>query len=161
MLTAFYFVRRWLLAILWDSVHSVCRKYKVGCVFQMIISSEFRTRQYRDDDHREDAPLFIYRILHYHWVVVERTRPQTTIPSLIWEWPMLRRPQTWGSGFSFISIKSEAFALFFIFLRILPSFFLETKRYSNQIGWSNFHLILNSFHGDWILYCRFWFYRIL
>ena len=25
-------------------------------IFQMVISSEFRMGQYRDDDHREDAP---------------------------------------------------------------------------------------------------------
>ena len=28
---------------------------KVGCVFPMVIGSEFRMRQYRDDDHRDDA----------------------------------------------------------------------------------------------------------
>ena len=33
---------------------------KVGCVFTMIIWSEFRMRKYRDGDHREDAPHFIY-----------------------------------------------------------------------------------------------------
>ena len=31
---------------------------KVGCIFPMIILSEFRMGQYRDDDHREDAPHF-------------------------------------------------------------------------------------------------------
>ena len=31
---------------------------KVGCVFPMVISSEFRMRQYIDDDHREDTPRF-------------------------------------------------------------------------------------------------------
>ena len=34
--------------------------YKVGCVFSMSISSEFRLRQYRDDGHRENAPHFTY-----------------------------------------------------------------------------------------------------
>ena len=34
-------------------------KDKVGCAFPMIILSEFRTRQYRDNDHREDALHFI------------------------------------------------------------------------------------------------------
>ena len=29
---------------------------KVGCVFQMVIQSEFRTRQYRDGSHREGTP---------------------------------------------------------------------------------------------------------
>ena len=29
---------------------------KEGCVFVRVISSEFRMEQYRDDDHREDAP---------------------------------------------------------------------------------------------------------
>ena len=32
--------------------------YKVGCIFPMVISSEFRMRQYRYDDHREHAPYF-------------------------------------------------------------------------------------------------------
>ena len=31
---------------------------KVGCVFPMVIWSEFRIRHYRDDDHQEDAPHF-------------------------------------------------------------------------------------------------------
>ena len=43
-----------------------CQKYesfenngtKMGCIFPMVNSSEFRMRQYRDDDHREDAPHF-------------------------------------------------------------------------------------------------------
>ena len=31
---------------------------KVGRGFPMVISSEFRMGQYRDDDHHEDAPYF-------------------------------------------------------------------------------------------------------
>ena len=31
---------------------------KVGRAFPVVISSEFRMEQYRDDDHREDAPHF-------------------------------------------------------------------------------------------------------
>ena len=31
---------------------------KVGCAIPKVISSEFRMRQYRDDDHREAAPHF-------------------------------------------------------------------------------------------------------
>ena len=31
---------------------------KVGCVFTMVIWSEFRTEHFRDDDHREDTPPF-------------------------------------------------------------------------------------------------------
>ena len=37
-------------------------KCKVGCVFLMVIWSEFRLGKYRDDDHREDASHFI--IIH-------------------------------------------------------------------------------------------------
>ena len=33
-------------------------KNKVECVLTMVIWSEFRMGQYRDDDHREDAPHF-------------------------------------------------------------------------------------------------------
>ena len=32
---------------------------KVGCIFPMVITPEFHMGQYRDDDHREDAPHFI------------------------------------------------------------------------------------------------------
>ena len=35
------------------------RMTKMGCVFPMVIWSEFRMGQYRDDDHREDASHFI------------------------------------------------------------------------------------------------------
>ena len=35
-------------------------KYKVGCVFPMIIWAEFRMGQYRDEDHRKDALLFTW-----------------------------------------------------------------------------------------------------
>ena len=40
---------------------------KLGCVFAMVIWSEFRMGQYRDRDHREDAPDFtiMTRILSY------------------------------------------------------------------------------------------------
>ena len=34
-------------------------KYKVECIFQMVISSEFRMGQYRDDDHRDYELHFI------------------------------------------------------------------------------------------------------
>ena len=34
--------------------------FKVGCVFSMVILSEFRMGQYRDDDYREDVPHFIH-----------------------------------------------------------------------------------------------------
>ena len=37
----------------------ICNIDKVGCIFPMVISSEFRMRQHRDDDHRDDAPHFI------------------------------------------------------------------------------------------------------
>ena len=35
---------------------------KEGCV-PMVIWSEFRVGQYKDDSHREDAPHFTYRVL--------------------------------------------------------------------------------------------------
>ena len=33
--------------------------HKVECIFPMVILSDFRTGQYRDDDHWEDAPHFM------------------------------------------------------------------------------------------------------
>ena len=44
--------------------------HKVGCIFPMVISSDFRMGEHRDDDHQEDAPHFrtvtprAYRGLH-------------------------------------------------------------------------------------------------
>ena len=35
-----------------------CPKFKVGWVLPMVISSDFRTAQHRDDDHEEDVPHF-------------------------------------------------------------------------------------------------------
>ena len=45
----------------------VADTYKVGCVFAMVIWSEFCMGQYRDRDHREYAPDFtiMTRILSY------------------------------------------------------------------------------------------------
>ena len=34
---------------------------KLGCVFPMVISSDFRMGEHRDDDHEEDAPYFMTR----------------------------------------------------------------------------------------------------
>ena len=36
---------------------------KVGCVFLMVIWSEFRMEQYRDDGHRDDTPHFNLPVL--------------------------------------------------------------------------------------------------
>ena len=51
------------LQVAW-SESRMYRKYKVGCVFTMVISSEFRMGQYRENGHREDEPHFIYDGLH-------------------------------------------------------------------------------------------------
>ena len=48
--------------ISWANViGSLKLQFKVGCVFPMVIWSEFRMGQYRDDDHREDTPHFNWR----------------------------------------------------------------------------------------------------
>ena len=39
--------------------HRVQPLFKLECVLTMVIWSEFRIGQYRDDDHWEDAPQFI------------------------------------------------------------------------------------------------------
>ena len=45
--------------IMWYSEGSIYISiYKEGCVYPMVIWSEFRLGKYRDDDHREDAPHF-------------------------------------------------------------------------------------------------------
>ena len=38
---------------------------KLGCAFPMVISSDFRVGQHRDDDHEEDAPYFSKRVKVY------------------------------------------------------------------------------------------------
>ena len=48
-----------------DSRHFL---YKVGCVVPMVIWSEFHMGLYRDDDHREQAPHFIYQVVHWHYL---------------------------------------------------------------------------------------------
>ena len=43
-------------------INQNCDEYyicKVECIFPMVILSEFRMRQNKDDGHREDAPHFI------------------------------------------------------------------------------------------------------
>ena len=53
-------------------VHIICFQIiyvhvKVGCVYSMIIWSEFRMGHNRDDDHREDAPHFILKFPNNSW----------------------------------------------------------------------------------------------
>ena len=48
----------------WALIVSICGKFdcKVGCAFPMVISSDFRMRKHTNDDHKEDAPYFIFRL---------------------------------------------------------------------------------------------------
>ena len=60
--------KKWIMRSLWKwkenfDFQNKCRsddfdffKVKVGCIFPMVISSEFSMRQYRDNGHREEAP---------------------------------------------------------------------------------------------------------
>ena len=41
-----------------DQLRSLALKFKVGRFFPMVISSDFRMGEHRDDDHEEDAPYF-------------------------------------------------------------------------------------------------------
>ena len=43
------------------------KKHKVGCIFPMVIWSEFRMRQFRDDDPQEDA---LHFIIHYFGLIL-------------------------------------------------------------------------------------------
>ena len=47
-----------LIIFISKSVFSSSFDHKVGCVFSMVIWSEFRIWQYRDDDHHDDASHF-------------------------------------------------------------------------------------------------------
>ena len=46
---------------------------KVGRVFRIVISSEFRMGQYIDDGHREDAPALKNHVVKY-WPIEQRNR---------------------------------------------------------------------------------------
>jgi len=52
----------WSKILLWQKIQ-VC--YKVECVVSMVIWSEMRIVQHRDDDHRKHAPHFIVNSLIY------------------------------------------------------------------------------------------------
>ena len=41
---------------------------KVECAFPMVILSEFRMGQYRDDDYRDEAPHFIESSVRFGFV---------------------------------------------------------------------------------------------
>ena len=41
--------------------------YKLGCIFRMVISFEFRVRQSREDDYREDAPTLLFEVNCNFW----------------------------------------------------------------------------------------------
>ena len=64
----------------------------------MVISSKFRMGQYRDDDHRQDAPHFI----------VEMILPIKLINKLIFEWHYL-----FPKSFFLISIYMSFMEFFF------------------------------------------------
>ena len=49
----------WLISGAWDLNHIFHTGTKVECVLPMVIWSEFRLGQYRDDEHQLDAPHFI------------------------------------------------------------------------------------------------------
>ena len=55
---------------------------KVECVLPMVIWSEFRIRQYRDDDHWEDVPHFSEKLLRDETALTEKVLGSfaTTVP---------------------------------------------------------------------------------
>ena len=56
-------------------------QFKVGSVFTMIISSESRMEQYCNDDHWEDAPQFMVRILKHILIAPRRLRIVQELPA--------------------------------------------------------------------------------
>ena len=59
--------------IIYSKYNTSCTFYsKVGCVFPLVISPEFRMVQHRNDDHRADAPHFTF------------SRQMTNTLSFIW-----------------------------------------------------------------------------
>ena len=55
-------------------IENTCCQYdKVGCVFTMVILSEFRMGQYRDDDYRKDALHFTI-LIEVHYLNLNRIR---------------------------------------------------------------------------------------
>ena len=55
---------------------------KVGRVFRMVMSSEFRMGQYIDDDHREDVPHFIIVIFPRKSITLMPSRWRSNINSI-------------------------------------------------------------------------------
>ena len=49
---------------------TVSKVNKVGRISPMVAWSEFRMRQYRDDDHREDALHFKFKKYRYNYRVL-------------------------------------------------------------------------------------------
>ena len=62
----------WFLSFYFNQTYMDYVQIKVGCVFPLAISSEFRLRQYRDGDYRENALHFIN--FNGLWVVVTFVR---------------------------------------------------------------------------------------
>ena len=52
---------------------------KVGCIFPMVILSEFRIGQYRDEYHRKDAPPLYLRIKKCIWLKIGRACEKVNI----------------------------------------------------------------------------------
>ena len=83
-------ITRWIIYVIQIRVvYSLQNKHKsisvnkVGCVFSLVISSEFRMGKYREDDHREDAlhftkltlvitSVFVIQGCFRHWAAVAR-----------------------------------------------------------------------------------------
>ena len=51
--------------LIFNEIDPKIQNNKVGCVVSMVIWSEFRMGQYRDDDHREHAAHFSLAINKY------------------------------------------------------------------------------------------------
>lgn len=58
---------------------------KLGCVFPMVISSDFRMGEHRDDDHEEDAPYFSLGLFTFSVRLFKTSEPA--------------QAKTWGGNF--------------------------------------------------------------
>ena len=83
-------------------------KSKLECVVPMVILSEYRMVQYRNDDHREDAPHFTSKvILRLMWI---ETCHKTCIKHHSFLWYIY----TYGT----INESNESWALFYSHVRV-------------------------------------------
>ena len=77
--------------------------YKVGCVFLMVIWSEFCMGQYRDDHYRDNLPDFRIRIPTVKLKIPGKKHGKSRIPKFCYIQVIVFEPSTSGNGWDLAS----------------------------------------------------------